>query len=61
MKTEGFELFYSVSPLFSIPVRLDILQATIPGFAAPQVNGAFIEGHEHEVAAWAPVWYLAMG
>ena len=36
-------------------------EGTIPGFAAPQANGAFIEGHNNEVSAWAPVWYLACG
>ena len=35
--------------------------ATIPGFLAPQVNGSIIQGHEHEVSAWAPVWYIATG
>ena len=37
------------------------MKGTIPGFAAPQANGAFIEGHNDEVSAWAPVWYLACG
>ena len=35
--------------------------ATIPGFLAPEANGKIIEGHEHEVSAWAPVWYIATG
>jgi len=35
--------------------------ATIPGFLAPQLVGIITGDDEHEVSAWAPVWYMSVG
>jgi len=34
--------------------------ATIPGFLAPQMVGIITGSHEHEVSAWAPIWYMSV-
>ena len=35
--------------------------ATIPGFLAPQLVGIITGDEEHQVSAWAPVWYMSVG
>ena len=51
-----------LSPTFAGTIfGLTNMIGNIPGFLAPQTVGIMIENHEHEVAAWAPVWYTALG